>query len=263
MLNKKFTALAAILLYAIMIIVNTLANALPLNGKNTGQVSAQYETLFAPAGYTFSIWGIIYLLLAIFCIQLLIQAFSKNNSKTPSTTVQFLFLLTCILNSVWIFAWHFEHIAISLIIMVLLLLTIIVLYLQLEKHTAQYPKAKYFYLLPISIYFGWISVATIANAATFGISIFPDLLMNIQVQLTIIMMSIGALAGILMILKKKDLFFAAVIIWAYGGIIVKRTSVSTIHFEIITAAYVLASVIGLTMIYSALKHSGIVRLDRK
>jgi len=261
-MKKKLTALAAILLYAIMIFVNALANALPLNGKNTGQVSAQYETLFAPAGYTFSIWGLIYLLLAVFCIQLLTQAFSKNHNKTPSTTVQLLFALTCILNSAWIFAWHFEHIAISLIIMVLLLFTIIVLYLQLEKHAAQYPKAKYFYLLPISIYFGWISVATIANAATFGVSVVPNICVNIQVLLTVIMMAIGALAGILMVLKKKNLYFAAVIVWAYGGIIVKRTSVSIIHYEIITAAYVLAGVIVLIMIYSTFKHLNSARHDR-
>lgn len=262
MLNRKFAALAATLLYATMIVVNALANALPINGKNTGQVSAQYETLFAPAGFTFSIWGIIYLLLAVFCIQLLVHAFSKNSTAMPSSNSVLLFSLTCVLNSAWIFAWHFEHIAISLVIMVLLLYSIGVLFLRLEKHSVQFPKAKLLYLLPISIYFGWISVATIANAAAFGVSVFSDISVFYQVLCTVGVLVIGGVLALMMVFKKKNVFFAVVILWAYGGIIAKRSTSPVIHTEIIITAYLVAAVVALTLVYFAIKRLSSVRLDR-
>jgi len=51
-----------------VIAANAAANALPINGYNTGQLSDFYPNYFVPAGYAFSIWGVIYLLALGFVI---------------------------------------------------------------------------------------------------------------------------------------------------------------------------------------------------
>ena len=111
MILKIFNVLALIL----MIAVNYAANALPLNGKSTGEVSAEYSNLFTPAGLTFSIWGVIYLLLIIFCI---IQFTGNNNAAVKA--VGWLFAVSSVLNALWLFAWHYEYLAASVLIMILL-----------------------------------------------------------------------------------------------------------------------------------------------
>jgi hypothetical protein len=69
-----------IVLFAIMVVMNYLANALPLNDKTTGELSDSYPNLFVPAGITFSIWGIIYLLILGYCI----LQFKDSNQATVS-----------------------------------------------------------------------------------------------------------------------------------------------------------------------------------
>ena len=104
--------LLLILSFLFMLLMNGLANGLPLNGKTTGQLSDQYPNLFVPAGITFSIWGIIYLLLLIFIIQKGVEILKNRNS-----TISFLVILNFILNGLWIVSWHYEFLIVSLLIM--------------------------------------------------------------------------------------------------------------------------------------------------
>ena len=97
------------------VIVNVLANALPINNKKTGQLSDQYPNLFVPAGLTFSIWGLIYMLLAIFFVYHLIYAIRKDTRRwTFIDRIGMLFFITCIANIGWIFAWHYEILSLSM-----------------------------------------------------------------------------------------------------------------------------------------------------
>ena len=109
-----------LLLFGGMIAMNYLANALPMNGKTTGQLSDSYPNLFVPAGITFSIWGIIYLLLAGYCA----VQFTGNNQAVLAIT-GWLFAISCILNAIWIVCWHYEKLPLSLFTMVALLITLI------------------------------------------------------------------------------------------------------------------------------------------
>src|SRR6056297_2021864 len=103
-----------------MIIMNFLANYLPLNGKTTGELSSQYPNLFVPAGITFSVWGGIYLLLFLFVI---LQFFEANREWTTYTI--YLFALSSIFNGLWIWAWHYEKVFLSIMIMSGLLITLL------------------------------------------------------------------------------------------------------------------------------------------
>ncbi len=148
-----------------VIIVNGLSNALPLNGKTAGELSDQYPNLFVPAGLTFSIWGVIYILLAIFVVYGLIVAAKKDTQKSLFIgNIGVLFFISCLANMGWIFAWHYEIVPLSLGIMLILLATLITIYLRLRIGKSDSPKTqKYVAHLPFSVYLGWITIATIAN----------------------------------------------------------------------------------------------------
>ena len=114
------------------VVVNALAVTLPLNYKTTQQLSDQYPNLFVPAGLTFSIWGIIYILLAILVIYQLIVTFRKDESGlNPFKKIGYLFFVSSILNIGWIFSWHYEIVSLSLLIMLLLLGCLLAIYLKL------------------------------------------------------------------------------------------------------------------------------------
>ena len=198
-------------LFTVMIVMNYLANALPLNNVTTGELSDSYPNLFVPAGITFSIWGIIYLLLFVFCI---IQFTSPNQMVISGIT--WLFAITCILNSLWIVAWHFRQLPLSLLLMVLLLVVLAVINIRIKVLPAGLIKATF------GIYLGWICIATIANVTAllvsygwhgFGIS---------EINWTLIMIIAGALVAALSVYFLNNPFIGFSVIWAFAGIAMKR-----------------------------------------
>ena len=121
----------SLILYSLMVYTNYLANALPIGGVTTGEVSDLLDNLFTPTGFTFSIWGIIYLSLFIFLISL----FRISEEQKPFISkVLFLFNINSLLNISWIFAWHYMLFPLSLIIMLGLLYTLILELLRRNGH---------------------------------------------------------------------------------------------------------------------------------
>lgn len=197
--------------FAGMVLMNYLANALPLNNKTTGELSDAYPNLFVPAGITFSIWGIIYLLLVVYCV----VQFTPG-SKLIAGEIGWLFALSCLFNALWIVAWHYGKLPLSLVIMVALLLVLIYINILIKDLPSGLVKAAF------GIYLGWICIATIANVTTllvnynfsgFGI---PD------EAWAIIMISAGTLIVSLTIIRIDNPFIGLAVIWAFTGIIIKR-----------------------------------------
>ena len=155
------------LAFLAVLLVNYLANALPLNGKNTGELSAQYPNLFTPAGLTFSIWGVIYLWLAIFVGFQIVALFRSATAARVEPIVDkigWLFFATCVFNVCWMFAWHWEQLALSVAIMLGFLLTLLRLNETIGTgHSKVNNLEKGLVHWPLGIYQGWITVATIAN----------------------------------------------------------------------------------------------------
>ncbi len=212
-LNSTINTLAL----AGVLTVNALANILPINGLNTGQVSALYPTLFTPAGITFSIWSIIYVLLLGF---IGFQWLQLKNERIQSiiTSITPAFQVSCILNMAWIFAWHYLMVGTSVIIMLALLTSLITLFLTLQKHKSSGFAERTFLHLPFTIYLAWICVATIANLSIALYSIQWKGLGLTDAGWTVIMMTVAAsLAGYITIRFLKPAF-ALVVIWALTGI---------------------------------------------
>lgn len=155
-----------------VIAINTLAVTLPINGVTTGQVSADNENLFTPAGFTFSVWSVIYLGLLLFGFVQVFSSFKNSESQSTQVTrlIGPLFIINCLANIFWILAWHHYMIGLSVIIMIVLLASLILINLNLnsmKNTTLNVWTAK----VPLGLYFGWICVATIANFSVFFTSI--------------------------------------------------------------------------------------------
>jgi hypothetical protein len=213
--------------YVAVIVVNYLAVALPINGKNTGELSDAYPNLFTPAGITFSIWGLIYLLLLLYVLfSLGWLPIKPTKAKTSLyNRTGWLFVASSCLNIAWIFAWHYELIPLSVIIMVALLISLIMIADTVNKHDLT-SSEKPFLCLPFSVYFGWITVATIANITVFFVSIGWDGWGISDHIWTILVLIAGLVIGALRAIKDKKPPYLLVLIWAYIGIWIKHASAS-------------------------------------
>ncbi len=227
--NKTKTPIRIIVIvtFLIMITVNALANIIPINGQTTGQVSDAYPNLFAPAGFTFAIWGLIYLALAAYVLYQF-GFFQGRQCRTNSALLDKIglyFSISSIANAAWIFAWHYHKILLSMLLMIVILMCLIVINQIINKEQLSL-REKIFIKIPFSIYFGWITVATIANATILLVRLGWDGFGISQVAWAVIVIILGAIIGTTTMLKNKDFFYGLVIIWAYIGILIKHISLS-------------------------------------
>jgi hypothetical protein len=229
-----------------VIVVNWLANALPLNGLTQGEISDRFDVFFVPAGYAFSIWGLIYLGLIAFAVY---QALPAQRENARLRRVGYLFALSCVANITWLFLWHYEVFLLTLVAMLALLLLLIAIYLRLDIGRAQVGGVERWLVdLPFSIYLGWITVATIAN-----VTVVLDYLgwngWGISPQVwTVIMLFAGLVIATAMSLTRGDVAYSLVLIWAYVGIAVKHGDTPVVA----VTAWVTAALIGLMLVIGVL-----------
>lgn len=223
--------------------MNGLANALPINDLTTGEISDLYPVLFTPAGYVFSIWGLIYLLMIGFGI---LQFTSNYGDKIYIGKLGGWFFPSCILNGLWILTWHYLQIELSMLIIVLLLLNLIVIYHRLN-HLPGRPRhlEKIFVRGFFSIYLAWVSVATIANAFIY----FDHSNLNNWIlpegQWMIILLTVGSILALWFIVRERDRLFPLVFIWAYIGILVENQNEEMVYWVApgVLAGFILISLL--------------------
>ena len=222
--KRKVLGMMNFLVFIVMVAVNALANILPIGGMNTGEVSDAYPNLFAPAAITFSIWGVIYLLLLLFVLYSM-GAFGKKGGFEAAKSASIPFILSSLANIAWIFSWHYRIIPLTLVLMAVILVSLMIAYIRIQKlklSTAE----KIFVRLPFSVYFGWITVAAIANVTTFlvavgwnGFGLSETIWMGIALVAALV---IGAATT----LRFRDWAYGLVILWAFAGIYIKHVSPS-------------------------------------
>jgi len=241
---------------AAVIFVNALAVLLPINNRTTQELSDKYPNLFVPAGITFSIWGIIYILLILFAIYQFVVAFRKaSDERGIFEKIGILFFISCIFNIAWILAWHYEIVWLSLIIMALLLISLISIYIRLRTGRPGIRNSeKILVNIPFSVYLGWITIATIANATAFLVKINWNKF-GISDQLwTIIMVAVGVLITLIFLFSRNDIFYSFVVIWALVGILLKRMADNSMPDQsVIIASIAGISIIGLVIILQLIR----------
>ena len=225
-LKKRLFVFSNIIGYISMLVVNGLANALPLNHRTTGELADAYPNLFVPAGITFSIWGLIYLLLAILMIYQL-YSLMRHEIATGLFIVRigWWFVISCLLNIAWIFAWHYEVMWLSLLVMLMLLCILIIIYRRLDiGGCCAKRNEKVFVFLPFSVYLGWISVATVANVTAFLVSLDWGRWGFSEVFWVVVVLAAVTGLSLAMVFIRKDIVYALTVLWALAGIIIKRSA---------------------------------------
>jgi len=210
--------------FAGMVTVNALANILPINGVGTGAVSDSYPNLFAPAGLTFAIWGLIYLLLAAYTLyQIGLFRGGGPAKEGLLRRVGILFSISSVANTAWIFSWHYRIIPLSMILMIVILVCLILINqtLRAEKLTV---REKALIGLPFSVYFGWITVATIANMTVLLVSLGFTGFGVAESIWAVAVLIVGMLIGTVTMVRNRDIAYGVVLIWAYLGIYIKHVS---------------------------------------
>ena len=209
--------------FLLMIVVNVLANVLPLGGRTTGAISDHYANLFAPAGYTFAIWGLIYLLCAVHVLYQLgiFRGRGAGSNEKLLRQVAILFSVTSLANTAWIFFWHYDNIPMAMAMTGTMLVMLIAI-MALTRRQSLAAREKLLIRLPFSAYFGWITVATIANATVLLVALGWDRWGLSESFWTVVVLIAGVLIGAAWIHRAKDLAYGLVLIWAYAGILVKH-----------------------------------------
>lgn len=228
------------------IIFNILANALPLNGLNTGELSDRFQIFFVPAGYVFSIWGLIYLGLIAYAIYQVLPA-QRENPRLRS--IGYLFIISCLANIAWLFLWHYEIFEFTLIAMGVLLFSLIAIYLRLDVGRGEVSAGeKWAVHIPFSIYLGWITVATIANTTQLlyylgwnGWGISAEIW-------AVIMLAAGVVISAIMSLTRADIAYSLVLVWAYIGIAVKHAGTPLVANSALVGAGLILVILIIVMI---------------
>jgi len=226
--------------------VNALANVLPINNITTGALSDLYPNLFVPAGLTFAIWGLIYVLLGIFVIYPLIPSVRRDPQKVDFVQkIGPLFFISCLANIGWIFAWHYQILPLSLIFMLILLGCLLFIYLRLNVGKSETTRAeRYFAHLPFSVYLGWITIATIANVTALLVNINWNTWGLSEQFWAVAVIIVGIAIALSMLFTRKDIYYSLVVAWALLGILLKRLSVATVPDQ----SVVIVTIVGLVLI---------------
>ena len=231
--------------FLVMLVVNTLANVLPFNGVTTGEVSDRLPNLFTPMPYTFAIWGVIYLMLLVYVIFQLKKSRPGGDARRTKALnpTAALFTVSSLLNAGWIFAWHYGHVTISVGIILLMLISLILI--NWQYRTPPYTAREELALrIPFGLYFGWVTVATIANITGWlvsvkwnGFGIAPDVW-------TAIMVLVGALIAGFATLHFRNAAYGVAVLWALAGILVRHWSPAELNakYPLVLAALAVAMV---------------------
>jgi hypothetical protein len=236
--------LSNLLSVIVALTVNILASVLPLNGQNTGEISDRFKVFFVPAGYVFSIWGIIY----IGWIAFTIFQFRASQKESPRLRrLGYLFAISGIVNAGWLFTWHYNYFGLGVLVMLSLLGLLIASYLRLNVNGSAISRAEWWSVdLPFSVYLGWITVATVANV-TDWLYLVEWNGFGIAAQVwAVIMIAVASVVGLLMALTRRDAGYLFVLVWSFVGIAVKQVTAP----NVVLAAWIGAGVMFVLAIYS-------------
>ena len=245
-MKNTYRQILVILITLITIVINILANALPINGLNTGQISDTFKVYFVPAGYVFSIWGIIYIGLIAYAVYQALPA-QRENPRMQSTG--WWVVLGGLANCAWIFLWQYESFVGTVGAMLILLATLIVVYLNLGIGQTKVSSGETWAVrIPFSIYLGWITVATVADISDVLWYVkWNQLGISATAWMVVILIAVLVIAALMNFLR-RDVAYAVVILWALAGIAAKFPQAGIVT----TATWVTFGLVAVSLIVSFL-----------
>ena len=238
--------LANFLGFIAVVCVNILANALPINGVTTSEVSASVPTLVTPAGFTFSVWILIYLVLLLFAIYQILPSQADNDHIERTG---WWFVISSVANIVWLILWHHQQFALTVVAMLVLLGSLVIIYLRLGVGTQAVSRRDYFLVnVPFSIYLAWICVATVVNISAFLTDQGWDGYGISDAQWAAVMIGLIVALTLTLLITRRDIIFAATIVWALVGIWAARDDTTWLSYVIAAAAILVGAATVLQLI---------------
>ncbi|MDQ3290448.1 MAG: hypothetical protein M3Q05_04065, partial [Bacteroidota bacterium] len=214
MKNIKTLAILNFIFFLVHLVPSQLTQFRLLNNQTIGDVSDKYPALFTPAGITFSIWGIIYLDLTAFCVYHLIKALRADATHEANQDVirlGYLFILNNLATGAWTFAWVYEQLGFSVVLILIQLITLIIIHVRLQIYNpARSAASRWFTQFPLSIYLGWICIATVANISSVLAGLGWDGYNLSGGFWTILMLGIATLITLFLVLKRRNPFVGMV-----------------------------------------------------
>lgn len=273
-ITRIIIQIAVILGFIGTVVVNALSSVGIINNITPEELSDALPNLFVPLGLTFTVWGVIYIGLLAFTIYSTIVLFKKKEESYFIDKMGIEFIVASIANISWIFLWHYQSdesymVLFSLIAMLVLLASLITMYIRLKIGRSEVSqKEKWFVHIPISLYLGWITIATVANATAFLVDLdinkgfinATNLLGLSEVYWTNLMLIVATIITLFMLFFRKDIAYSLVVIWAFTGIILKRFEVGSGEPLEVTATAIIgialtAIMIGVTIFRTIRKKS--------
>lgn len=226
----------------VTIVVNALASTLPIGGVTTNEISDKYPDAFTPAGYAFSIWSAIYVGLSAYAVY---QALPSHRHHGRLAAIAPAFWLSCVANASWIFFWHYDLISASLGAMLVLLASLAVIYRSLRRSASDASAAELWCVhAPFSLYFGWITVATLANLTVWAVQQGLSVAVDAPNAWAVTAIGVGTLVGSSVGWVKRDPVYLAVFIWAFVAMVVRHGMPHPVSTAALGATAVIAVVLG-------------------
>lgn len=230
---------ATVLSFLAVMVSNVAANALPINGQLTAEISDRFSVYVIPAGYVFAIWGLIYVLLGTFTVW---QALPRNREDETLRSLGYLPALSGVFNTAWIVLFQYEVWALTVPVMIALLVTLIAVHLRLWAHRGELHGTRYWTVrAPWSVYLGWITVATIANVAQAGSALgFTGFGID-PALIGAAVLVVGLVIASTFVIRYRDVAYGLVIVWAYAGVAVKEQDTMVVALAAALGALVVAA----------------------
>lgn len=236
--------------FSLALVINFASSTGFLNGNTVKSISDRYHNLFTPAGYAFSIWGLIYLLLLGFIIYSF-AILKREKESQIILQVGYWFVLTCLANSIWIMMWTFDYVGVSVLFMLVLLGGLIKIIVNTKMELTHPPfRVVAMVWWPFSLYSGWISVALIANISAFLTKIGWSGWGISDMNWSIIMLIIAGVLYLFMTWKRNMREFALVGVWAIIAVSLANQN----HPQIYITGFVVAGIIGASSLLHAVKN---------
>ena len=230
--------LVTVVTFLVTVTVNAAANALPINGQLTAEISDRFSVFVIPAGYVFAIWGVIYLLLGAFTVW---QALPRNRADATLRSIGYLPAISGVLNATWVLLFQYELFALTVPVMIALLVTLIAIHLRLWEHRDAMHGTRFWVVrVPFSVYLGWITVATIANIAQAGNALGISASTPASPYLAAGVLLVGLAIAARFVYRFRDAAYGLVIVWAYVGIIVKEQDTAVVALAAGVGALIVA-----------------------
>jgi len=243
--NSRALAVVNALALLATLVVNSLATSLPMNGQTPSEIAARFSSYYIPADFTFGIWGPIYLALIVFVVYPFLP---QQNGSPVTTRIGWLFAVNCVANGAWVVLWQYEYFAVSPLPMVAMLGSAAVIYLRLDIGRARTSARDWWMLhMPISLYLGWLCVATISNiSCVLEVTGWGMWGLGSETWM-LIMLGITGLLAFTIAWQRRDAVILLVLTWALFGIGIKHADTPTVA----NGSYAVAGLLALLLILLA------------